>query len=135
MRPHLRLPRADAGVRATLGFAQTPALLAVRVLPFAAAVALVLALATQAAAGLPPPPPDQAPGGPILVIASPGNPFTRYYAEILRAEGFNDFDLADIGAVDQADARRLRRRHPRRDVAGRGAGHDAHRLGARPAAT
>ena len=35
----------------------------------------------------PPPPPHEGPGGPILVIASAGNPFTRYYAEILRAEG------------------------------------------------
>ena len=63
------------------------------------------------------PPPDQAPGGPILVIASPGNAFTRYYAEILRAEGFNAFAVADIALVDGRDARRPRRRHPRRDAA------------------
>ena len=43
---------------------------------------------------------DQGPGGPILVIADPGNPFTRYTAEILRAEGLNAFAVADIAAVD-----------------------------------
>ena len=48
----------------------------------------------------PPPPPDEGPGGPILVIASPSNPFSRYYAEILRAEGFNEFAVRNIGSVD-----------------------------------
>lgn len=48
----------------------------------------------------PPPPPDEGPGGPILVIASPSNPFSRYYAEILRAEGLNEFTVRNIGAVD-----------------------------------
>ena len=41
---------------------------------------------------------DQGPGGPILVVAG-ANPFGRYYAEILRAEGLNAFDVHDIGAV------------------------------------
>ena len=39
----------------------------------------------------PPLPPNEGPGGPILVIAdlsNTANPFGRYYAEILRAEGF-----------------------------------------------
>ena len=40
--------------------------------------------------------PDQGPGGPILVIANAANPFGRYYAEILRAEGLNAFAVADI---------------------------------------
>ena len=31
----------------------------------------------------PPPPPDEGPGGPILVVSDAGNPFGRYYAEIL----------------------------------------------------
>jgi hypothetical protein len=44
-------------------------------------------------------PPDEGPGGPILVISSPSNPFTRYYAEILRNEGLNGFAVADIGTV------------------------------------
>ena len=45
-------------------------------------------------------PPTEGPGGPILVIASPANPFSRYYAEILRAEGLNAFAVLDISAVD-----------------------------------
>ena len=47
----------------------------------------------------PPPPPTQGPGGPILVITSPANPFTSYYAEILRTEGFNEFATQDISGV------------------------------------
>jgi hypothetical protein len=43
--------------------------------------------------------PDQGPGGPILVVSSSANPFTKYYAEILRAEGFNAFAVADISTV------------------------------------
>ena len=49
---------------------------------------------------LPPPPPDEGPGGPILVIGTATNPFTRYPAEILRAEGLNSFTATDISAVD-----------------------------------
>ena len=44
-------------------------------------------------------PPDQGPGGPILIVTSSGNPFTKYHAEILRAEGLNAFAVADIGSV------------------------------------
>ncbi len=40
-----------------------------------------------------------APGGPILVIKSASSPFGDYYAEILRAEGFNAFSVADIATV------------------------------------
>ncbi len=47
----------------------------------------------------PPSSPDQGPGGPILVVASASNPFSKYYAEILRAEGLNAFAVADIAAV------------------------------------
>ncbi len=43
--------------------------------------------------------PDEGPGGPILIIADAGNPFGRYYAEILRNEGFNEFAVMDISAV------------------------------------
>jgi uncharacterized protein YjdB len=39
------------------------------------------------------------PGGPILVITDPANPFTRYLAEILLAEGINSFALQDISTV------------------------------------
>ena len=47
----------------------------------------------------PPPPPTQGPGGPVLVVTSSGNPFTSYYAEILRAEGFSAFATADLSTV------------------------------------
>ena len=47
-------------------------------------------------------PPQQGPGGPILVIASPANHFSRYYAEILRAEGLNAFDVKDLSVVGGA---------------------------------
>ncbi|HEX4440110.1 MAG TPA: IPT/TIG domain-containing protein [Thermoanaerobaculia bacterium] len=50
-------------------------------------------------AGPPPPPPDQGPGGPILVLAG-ANTFGRFFAEILRTEGLNEFDVKDIGTVD-----------------------------------
>lgn len=47
----------------------------------------------------PPPPPDNGPGGPILVIVNGASAFGRYYGEILRAEGFNAFSIADISSV------------------------------------
>ena len=42
---------------------------------------------------------NDGPGGPVLVIISSANPFTSYYAEILRAEGLNEFSVIDIGSV------------------------------------
>ena len=48
------------------------------------------------------PPADDGPGGPILVVASTSNPFGRYYAEILRAEGLNEFRVTDISLVTPA---------------------------------
>ncbi len=48
----------------------------------------------------PPPPPTDGPGGPILVISKATNPFSRYYAEILRAEGLNAFSAMDVSLVD-----------------------------------
>jgi len=50
----------------------------------------------------PPPPPTEGPGGPILVISSTLNTFSRYYAEILRAEGLNAFTAMDISLVTPA---------------------------------
>ncbi|MEI6267279.1 MAG: DUF4082 domain-containing protein [Methylococcaceae bacterium] len=47
------------------------------------------------------PPVDQAPGGPILVISNSADLYTRYYVEILRTEGFNEFDVANISQVTQ----------------------------------
>ena len=41
-------------------------------------------------------------GGPILVITSASNPFTGYYAEILRTEGFNEFAVADISTISSS---------------------------------
>src|SRR6476660_4210052 len=38
------------------------------------------------------------PGGPILVISTSTNPFSLYAAEILRAEGLNEFATMDISA-------------------------------------
>ncbi len=46
----------------------------------------------------PPPPPD-GPGGPILIVSSTANPFSRYYTEILRNEGFNEFTAMDVSQV------------------------------------
>jgi hypothetical protein len=43
--------------------------------------------------------PAQGPGGPILVVTSDPSTHGTYYAEILRTEGFNAFQVADIGAV------------------------------------
>ena len=53
-------------------------------------------------AAVPPPPPDEGPGGPILVIGNSSNPFGRYYAEILRAEGLNSFNATDLSGVTAA---------------------------------
>ena len=52
--------------------------------------------------GAPAPPPDEGPGGPILVISSSSNPFGRYYGEILRAEGLNEFTATEISLVTPA---------------------------------
>ncbi len=36
------------------------------------------------------------------MVASTSNPFSKYYAEILRTEGLNAFAVADINAVTEA---------------------------------
>ncbi len=43
--------------------------------------------------------PAQGPGGPILVISNSSNPFTQYYAEILRTEGLNAFYVMDSSQI------------------------------------
>ncbi len=43
--------------------------------------------------------PNQGPGGPILVITNGNQNFGKFYAEILRTEGFNEFAVAEIGSV------------------------------------
>ncbi|MFZ0827904.1 MAG: N,N-dimethylformamidase beta subunit family domain-containing protein, partial [Verrucomicrobiia bacterium] len=50
----------------------------------------------------PPPPPNEGPGGPILVISTTSNPFSRYFAEILRAEGLNEYTAMDVSLVTPA---------------------------------
>ena len=42
---------------------------------------------------------SEGPGGPILVVTSRANPFSAYYTEILRNEGFNEFASADISSL------------------------------------
>lgn len=42
---------------------------------------------------------DEGPGGPILIVATAGDPFTAYYGEILRAEGLNAFYTVDLAMV------------------------------------
>jgi FlgD Ig-like domain len=59
-----------------------------------AAAALLCTTAPSAPAAIPPPP-----GGPILVVTSAGDGFGAYLPEILRAEGLNEFDVADVGAL------------------------------------
>ena len=67
-------------------------------------------------ASAPPPPPDEGPGGPILVISSAANPFSRYYAEILRAEGFECFYCHRYQPGEFHDSECLRCGHSGRDV-------------------
>jgi hypothetical protein len=40
--------------------------------------------------------------GPMLIISSASNPFSTYYAEILRAEGLNAFAVNDIATVSSS---------------------------------
>ncbi|HYC28473.1 MAG TPA: Ig-like domain-containing protein, partial [Chitinophagaceae bacterium] len=49
-------------------------------------------------------PPDQGPGGPILVLHDPANPFSMYSAEILRAEGLNEFAIMNIATATATPA-------------------------------
>ncbi len=47
----------------------------------------------------PPPPLDQGPGGPIALVTSSSNPYSKYLAEILRTEGLNEFATVDVGSL------------------------------------
>jgi hypothetical protein len=60
-----------------------------------ATVAMLLAGALWAPAASAQSSPGEGPGGPIAVVVDPADPFGRYYAEILRAEGLNEFDVAN----------------------------------------
>jgi hypothetical protein len=46
--------------------------------------------------------PTQGPGGPILVVTDPGDRFGTYYAEILRAEGLNEFAVKSTAELSSA---------------------------------
>src|SRR4051794_41471081 len=59
----------------------------------AAALALAAIAAGAAPAAIP-----AAPGGPILVVTSNADSFGSYLPQILRGEGLNEFDVADIGS-------------------------------------
>jgi WD40 repeat protein len=54
-------------------------------------------LVPPAAAAIP-----AAPTGPILVLTAGASNFGNYYAEILRAEGLNAFDVADLSTLNLA---------------------------------
>lgn len=43
--------------------------------------------------------PTDGPGGPILLITSASDPFSTYYAEILRNEGFNEYGVTEISSL------------------------------------
>ncbi len=43
--------------------------------------------------------PNQGPGGPILVLTASSATFGKYYAEILRTEGLNEFAVADVSTL------------------------------------
>lgn len=45
------------------------------------------------------PPPSEGPGGPIAIVTSATNPYSLYLAEILRAEGLNEFRTIDVGTL------------------------------------
>src|SRR3954451_8322647 len=55
---------------------------------FCALIVCLLVLAGQASAS-----------NPVLVITKTTRPFSSYLPEILRAEGMNGFDVADISSV------------------------------------
>ncbi|HEY6597497.1 MAG TPA: hypothetical protein VI011_25855, partial [Asanoa sp.] len=59
-----------------------------------AAAAFLATTSPPAPAAVPPPP-----GGPILVVTSAGDGFGRYLPEILRGEGLNEFDVADVASL------------------------------------
>lgn len=63
---------------------------------------LTWSFTTAAAAG---PPLDTGPGGPVLVVKNPGSTdsqFTSFTAEVLRAEGLNEFATVDLSTVTPA---------------------------------
>ena len=70
-----------------------------RLLGSLAAVLAVLAVAAPAVHAQADP--NAGPGGPILVVTG-SDGFGRFYPEILRAEGMNEFAVANVAALDAA---------------------------------
>jgi hypothetical protein len=73
--------------------------------PFRAVCAALLAVALLALAATPAGAQSglaQGPGGPILVVVDPGDPFGDYYSEILRAEGLNEFAAVSASSLNAA---------------------------------
>jgi hypothetical protein len=73
----------------------------IRTTAIVAVLVAIAALAWTAAAGAQSTP-EQGPGGPILVVTDPGDPFGTYYAEILRAEGLNEFAVTSRANLSAA---------------------------------
>jgi hypothetical protein len=48
------------------------------------------------------PPADEGPGGPILILTGAASPFSRYYVEILAAEGLNSYRAVDVTQLTAA---------------------------------
>lgn len=63
---------------------------------------LTIALIALPAAAASAQSPATGPGGPILVVTNPGDPYGGYYAEILRAEGLNEFAVTDVSQLSAA---------------------------------
>ena len=65
-------------------------------------VALIAAatLGAGPVAGASAAPPGQGPGGPILVVTNSGDRFGSYHAEILSAEGLNEFAVTDVSQLN-----------------------------------
>ena len=42
---------------------------------------------------------DQGPGGPVAIVTSSTNRYSKYLAEILRTEGLNEFANVDVANV------------------------------------
>ena len=68
----------------------------------AIAILLVVAAGALWAPGAGAQSPAQGPGGPVLIVTGPGatKAFGSYYAEILRAEGLNEFAVTDKGDLN-----------------------------------
>ena len=68
------------------------------------------------------------------MISAAANPFSRYFAEILRAEGLNEFTAMDVSLVTPAVLAHYDVVVLGEQPLSRGAGHDAERLDDTPAA-